>query len=154
MSNPSQDWIKTRESQDEEAIAQKESPNDNGSSATAKPKLQYVPAPDDPALVKSVCPICQDQLEMKWLDEAQEWVWMDAQQVGKRIYHASCYAEATKDGDAAAAAAKKEREKSLVKPEGLGLENTASWTSGVLGKRKAEGDEGDGEAKTRIKLED
>ncbi len=34
---------------------------------------------------------------MKWLDEAQEFVWMDAKQVGERIYHASCYAEATKD---------------------------------------------------------
>ena len=34
---------------------------------------------------------------MKWLDEAQEFVWMDAKKVGDRIYHASCYAEATKD---------------------------------------------------------
>lgn len=34
---------------------------------------------------------------MKWLDDAQEFVWMDAKMVGDRIYHASCYAEATKD---------------------------------------------------------
>ena len=34
---------------------------------------------------------------MKWLDEAQEFVWMDARKIGDRIYHASCYAEATKD---------------------------------------------------------
>jgi pre-mRNA cleavage complex 2 protein Pcf11 len=35
---------------------------------------------------------------MQWLDEAQEWVWMDAIKVGDRIYHASCYAEAKKGG--------------------------------------------------------
>jgi pre-mRNA cleavage complex 2 protein Pcf11 len=34
---------------------------------------------------------------MKWLDEAQEFVWMDAKKIGDRIYHASCHAEATKD---------------------------------------------------------
>ena len=34
---------------------------------------------------------------MKWLDDAQEFVWMDARKAGDRIYHASCYAEATKD---------------------------------------------------------
>ena len=35
---------------------------------------------------------------MKWLDEAQEWVWMDAVKVGDRVYHASCHREATNDG--------------------------------------------------------
>jgi len=34
---------------------------------------------------------------MKWLDEAQEWVWMDAVKVGPRVYHASCHSEATRD---------------------------------------------------------
>jgi len=34
---------------------------------------------------------------MKWLDEAQEWVWMDAVKINGRAYHASCHAEATKD---------------------------------------------------------
>lgn len=34
---------------------------------------------------------------MKWLDEAQEFVWMDAKQIGGRIYHASCHAEVSKD---------------------------------------------------------
>ena len=37
---------------------------------------------------------------MKWLDDAQEFVWMDAKKIGERIYHASCYAEAYKDGNA------------------------------------------------------
>lgn len=35
---------------------------------------------------------------MKWLDDAQEFVWMDAVKIGARIYHASCHAEAKKDG--------------------------------------------------------
>lgn len=35
---------------------------------------------------------------MKWLDDAQEFVWMDAIKIGDRIYHASCHAEAKKDG--------------------------------------------------------
>jgi pre-mRNA cleavage complex 2 protein Pcf11 len=59
--------------------------------------MQYLAVPDDPALANSVCPICQEKFEMKWLDEAQEFVWMDAKQLGDRIYHASCHAEATKD---------------------------------------------------------
>lgn len=62
------------------------------------PKLQYLPVPDDPALANSLCPICQERFEMKWLDDAQEFVWMDAIKIGDRIYHASCHAEAKKDG--------------------------------------------------------
>ena len=72
--------------------------NTNGSGASSsnidiKPKLQYLPVPDDPALASSMCPICQEKFEMKWLDEAQDFVWMDAKKIGEQIYHASCYAE-------------------------------------------------------------
>jgi hypothetical protein len=35
---------------------------------------------------------------MKWLDEAQEFVWMDAIKIGGRIYHASCHSEVKRDG--------------------------------------------------------
>jgi pre-mRNA cleavage complex 2 protein Pcf11 len=56
---------------------------------------------------------------MKWLDDAQEFVWMDAVKIGDRIYHASCYSEAKRDGG-----------------------NTPLYTRGtpepVLGKRKNE----------------
>ncbi|TAQ85141.1 hypothetical protein B7494_g6531 [Chlorociboria aeruginascens] len=94
------DWIKSRESEDDQNV---HFDNANGSrssnNAATKPKIQYLPVPDDPALANSVCPICQEKFEMKWLDDAQEFVWMDAQQVGDRIYHATCYAEATKDED-------------------------------------------------------
>lgn len=55
---------------------------------------------------------------MKWLDDAQEFVWMDAKKIGDRIYHATCHAEVTKDGGS----------------------SQARWgaVEPVLGKRKAE----------------
>jgi pre-mRNA cleavage complex 2 protein Pcf11 len=87
-----------------------------GSAAANKPKLQYLAVPDDPP--NSFCPICQEKFEMKWLDDAQEFVWIDAKKIGERIYHASCYSEATKDGGS-----------SQVK---------RSTPEPVLGKRKAE----------------
>ncbi|KAK1775587.1 hypothetical protein QBC45DRAFT_335000 [Copromyces sp. CBS 386.78] len=55
--------------------------------------LNYIPVPEDSAKVNNMCPICQEKFEMKWLDEAQEWVWMDATKVGGRVYHASCHKE-------------------------------------------------------------
>jgi pre-mRNA cleavage complex 2 protein Pcf11 len=93
-----QDWIKSREVEDESGTTVTVAHNSSAASAAANnPKLQYLAVPDDPALANSLCPICQEKFEMKWLDEAQEFVWMDAKKVGDRIYHASCYAEATKD---------------------------------------------------------
>ena len=93
----SQDWIRSREAIDVDHVPSqpdKESGGDRGSKA---PKLQYIPVPDDPR-TNTICPICQEKFEMKWLDEAQEWVWMDAVKVGDRVYHASCHREATNDG--------------------------------------------------------
>lgn len=49
-------------------------------------------------MANTTCPICQERFETVWHDEAQEWVWMDAVKIGGRIYHASCHAEASKDG--------------------------------------------------------
>lgn len=60
-------------------------------------RKDWIPVPDDPVLANSVCPICQERFEMRWLDEAQEFIWPDATRVGDRIYHASCHREATKD---------------------------------------------------------
>ncbi|KAK0740208.1 hypothetical protein B0T18DRAFT_204234 [Schizothecium vesticola] len=76
-------------------------------------QLQYLAVPDDGDSAEAACPICQERFEMKWLDEAQEWVWMDAVRLGGRVFHASCHRE--------------------VAGEGPGVE-------GVLGKRKAEDD--------------
>jgi len=56
---------------------------------------------------------------MKWLDEAQDWVWMDAVSIGGRAYHASCHAEAAKDDDAV-------------------YKRSTPEPTAVLGKRKAE----------------
>lgn len=57
------------------------------------------------------------------MDDAQEFVWPDATKVGEKIYHASCYQEAFKDG-------------------GNNGGNTPSYARGtpepVTGKRKAE----------------
>ncbi|KAK0706842.1 hypothetical protein B0T26DRAFT_680467 [Lasiosphaeria miniovina] len=69
-------------------------------------KIHYIAVPDDPG-VNTTCPICQERFEMKWLDEAQEWVWMDAVWVPassgassagahpeqRRVYHATCHRE-------------------------------------------------------------
>jgi pre-mRNA cleavage complex 2 protein Pcf11 len=83
-----------------------------------KQRLQYLAVPDDASRVNSVCPICQERFEMKWLDEAQEWVWMDAVKLGDRVFHASCHRE--------------------VSGGGAGGRGTPPDGRGVLGKRKAE----------------
>lgn len=83
----------------------------------AKPK--YIPVPEPSRGINTVCPICQDRFENKWLDTAQEWVWLDTVLVGNRAYHASCHAEATRDREST---------------PGLGRTPEPS----VLGKRKAE----------------
>jgi pre-mRNA cleavage complex 2 protein Pcf11 len=117
-----QDWIRTREAIDTDYTAHPPDPsslsldpststssthNRTSSSATtaqgskantgasaATTKTPYLPVPEDSSRVNSTCPICQEKFEMKWLDEAQEWVWTDAVRVGGRVFHASCHAEA------------------------------------------------------------
>jgi pre-mRNA cleavage complex 2 protein Pcf11 len=53
--------------------------------------------PDDPELAKSICPIDHEGFKPVWLEEEQEFVWLDAIKVGGKIYHASCYEDAAKD---------------------------------------------------------
>ena len=60
-------------------------------------QIQYIPVPEDSSRVNNICPICQERFEDKWLDEAQEWVWMDAVKIGERVFHPSCYREAARD---------------------------------------------------------
>ncbi|KAI1766588.1 hypothetical protein GGR53DRAFT_464262 [Hypoxylon sp. FL1150] len=116
------DWIKTRETIDKDHLVTPEVSDATAGGSTQKaPKTQYIPVPDDPTLANSVCSICQEKFETRWLDDAQEFVWMDTVKVGQKIYHASCYNEAYKDGG-----------------------NTAAYTWGTgtpeptTGKRKAE----------------
>ncbi|KAI1373733.1 hypothetical protein F4677DRAFT_428084 [Hypoxylon crocopeplum] len=93
------DWINTRETVDKDYVSP--SADSNGASSGSAPQaeqMQYIPVPDDPALANSVCSICQEKFETRWLDDAQEFVWPDTMRVGEKIYHASCYREAFKDG--------------------------------------------------------
>ncbi|KAI1281829.1 hypothetical protein F5Y07DRAFT_353942 [Xylaria sp. FL0933] len=93
------DWINTRETIDKDHVVQTgDNDTATGGSTAKPPKIQYIPVPDDPVLAASVCPICQDKFETRWLDDAQEFVWADAIKVGDRVYHASCHREAFKDG--------------------------------------------------------
>lgn len=96
------DWIKSREAVDDnQADADADAANNAAASSAANssgPKAQYIPVPEDGDNTNTVCPICQEKFVTSWLSEAQEWVWTDATRVGGRAYHASCYAEVTKDG--------------------------------------------------------
>lgn len=113
------DWIKSREVDGSADTDPNGSSNNSPDSKDKNKKKEiWMPVPDDPVLKGSVCPICQERFEMKWLDEAQEFVWMDAKTVSGRVYHASCYAEAQLDTIKAAT------------PE----------PASTLGKRKAEDD--------------
>ncbi|KAF2145890.1 uncharacterized protein K452DRAFT_294529 [Aplosporella prunicola CBS 121167] len=82
------EWIEYRE-QDEA----KPPPETNGASTAAAKTSQvsFVRVPLDPELVNAPCPICQEKFTPSRLDD--EFVWMDALQVGPKIYHASCYEE-------------------------------------------------------------
>lgn len=109
------EWINYREVDDaDEEIVGTENGQTAGLGATtiaaagpdakgvkAAKDVPYIAAPADAALAGSSCPICQESFETVWHDGAQEWVWMDAESVGGRIYHASCRAEVAKDNGAA-----------------------------------------------------
>lgn len=100
-------------------------------SAGARGGLRYIAVPDDASLTNSVCPVCQERFEMKWLDEAQEWVWMDAVRVGDRVFHASCHREAyggSGGGGAGVASG----------ASGVSRYGNRGTPDPVLGKRKAE----------------
>lgn len=125
-----QDWIKSREAGDDEDPAEAESTSAGaagveGDSAKKGPPKQWIRAPNDATLRNTPCPICQETFESTWSEEVQDWIWQDAVKVGNRIYHASCYAEVTKDGTTTAA--------------GRGTPSARTGTpDSVLGKRKAE----------------
>lgn len=97
--------------------------NPTSAAGSSGPKLQYIAVPDDGDNTNNVCPICQEKFETKWLDEAQEWVWTDALRVGGRAFHATCYAEVTKETSGSAPA------------YGVAMRSTPDR---VLGKRKAD----------------
>ncbi|UNI16122.1 mRNA 3' end processing factor [Purpureocillium takamizusanense] len=113
----SQDWLKSREVIDSDHVGTSDNSASQNVEVDKGPK--YIPVPDPSSGINTVCPICQERFENKWLDTAQEWVWLDAVLVGNRAYHASCHAEATRDRE--------------------GTPGTSRRTpEPVLGKRKAE----------------
>ncbi|KAF3002911.1 hypothetical protein E8E13_002461 [Curvularia kusanoi] len=109
------DWIDYRE-------VDETTPTTDAAATTsvAKPKKQakdrYVLVPQDPTLQHAPCPICQEKFETQWNVDANDFVWMDALQVGGKIYHATCFEEYSK---------------------GAGIPMPSTPDS-VLGKRKAE----------------
>ena len=118
------DWIRGREAVDVDYVAPEggdgggaERMDGEAGQVREKAKKEYIAVPDDSSRVNGVCPICQERFEMKWLDEAQEWVWMDAVRIGGRVFHASCHREAVGGG---------------------GEDGGNGGGNGVLGKRKAE----------------
>ncbi|RAL10761.1 putative mRNA cleavage factor complex component Pcf11 [Aspergillus homomorphus CBS 101889] len=137
------DWIKSREAGDDQDLAETEASGDTAGghdSNVAKkgPSKPWIRAPNDAALRNTPCPICQEKFESTWSEEVQDWIWQDATKVGSRVYHASCYAEVTKEGPNPA-------------NRGAPLARTGTPDS-VLGKRKAEGTNSPGQ-NVRIKTE-
>ncbi|OQD80541.1 hypothetical protein PENANT_c034G06677 [Penicillium antarcticum] len=134
------DWIKSREAGDDSgALDPQATEGGEGTDGASKqePPKPWIRAPNDATLRKTPCPICQEMFESTWSEDVQDWIWQDATKVGARVFHASCYAEVTKDGPAPA--------------RGTPQARTGTPDS-VLGKRKAEGIESPGQ-KTRVKME-
>lgn len=124
------DWIKSREYEDDQGVTDGEPAGGNGAGVDDNADKKGLPkhwirAPNDAVLRNTPCPICQEKFESTWSENVQDWIWQDAVKVGSRVYHASCYAEVTKDGSAPARGGT------------LPLGRTATPDS-VLGKRKTE----------------
>ncbi|KAF3483559.1 mRNA cleavage factor complex component Pcf11 [Arthroderma uncinatum] len=136
------DWIKFREFEDDigadDASASASKSNGEDASGKKAEQQRWIHAPNDAALRNTPCPICQENFESTWFEDAQDWIWRDAIKVGNRIYHGSCYAEVTKDGGAGT---------NPDTPRGR-----TSTPDSVLGKRKAE-DSDLSASKVRIKTE-
>ncbi|KAK2044407.1 hypothetical protein LZ31DRAFT_466579 [Colletotrichum somersetense] len=117
----SNDWLKSREAIDVDHVQSADNSSSSPGRAKKEAKPRYIPVPDASSGINSICPICQEKFENKWLDTAQEWVWLDTTLVGNRAYHYSCHSEATQARESKPAYSKGTPER-------------------VLGKRKAEGD--------------
>ncbi|KAL8773972.1 MAG: hypothetical protein Q9209_001402 [Squamulea sp. 1 TL-2023] len=95
------EWIKSRDNVDEDpeaaGVAGSAQARAIAEAAKNDPKNKCVPVPKDSALRDAPCPICQEKFELSYDTEAEEWVWRDAIEVGRKYCHASCYAEKKKD---------------------------------------------------------
>lgn len=59
-------------------------------------RKQWILAPSSASKKKQLCPICTGGFNTELSDEAEDWVWTDAVQVGDKVFHATCYAESGK----------------------------------------------------------
>ncbi|KAL0639284.1 mRNA 3' end processing factor [Maublancomyces gigas] len=98
-----EEWIKSRDDGEDSSSLAPNGADHTGDFSNAgnrvpevDPTQQYVVV-SDTSPTRTVCPICQEELKYQWHEETEEFVFMDAKQVGPRIYHASCHAEASKD---------------------------------------------------------
>jgi len=96
------EWIKYRDNEEsiEEAANGGTDSKTLAAAAAVKndPKNKFISVPSDSVLASLPCPICQERFVPSWNDDVQDWVWMDAIQIGSKVYHASCYSELQKDG--------------------------------------------------------
>jgi pre-mRNA cleavage complex 2 protein Pcf11 len=119
------EWLKSREVVDVDHVPTAEDVAAQASKASEAAKPKYIPVPDPSRGINPVCPICQDRFENKWLDTAQEWVWLDTVLVGNRAYHASCHAEATRDRENTPVLGKRKAETSIASPKVRSLKTSA-----------------------------
>ncbi|KAJ5584124.1 mRNA cleavage factor complex component Pcf11 [Penicillium hispanicum] len=136
------DWIKSREAGDDQGADEPEAAPEGatgveGTASQQGPPKPWIRAPNDATLRNTPCPICQEKFESTWSEEVQDWIWQDAVKVSTRVYHASCYAEVTKDGPP---------------PRSSTPQARTGTPDSVLGKRKVEGTDSPGQ-NVRIKME-
>ncbi|KAJ6256592.1 hypothetical protein Dda_8457 [Drechslerella dactyloides] len=105
-----EDWIKFREDEEYSSVVAgsqtAQASDQNPAAATQEASSEnYVPVPNDPALSNITCPVCKEKFATVLHPDTEDWVLMDAIQSGGRIYHASCFAEISKETAASASSA-------------------------------------------------
>ncbi|TGZ85182.1 hypothetical protein EX30DRAFT_18047 [Ascodesmis nigricans] len=141
-----EEWIRNNEEAEDIVPAQPihtfTNPSDQDSTSTdtatslAAIKKQYVVVPN---LAEShrVCPICQEEVKYVW-HETDQFVWMDAKQIGPKIYHASCHAEASKDRIGVNGVDSVKQESRGGTPDNAGVKRKAEDTEQIIKKMKQE----------------
>ncbi|KAK2466292.1 hypothetical protein APHAL10511_001934 [Amanita phalloides] len=61
----------------------------------AELRAQYVVVPPGDEAKPLSCPICKELLKSEFLEDDEDWVWKNAIKKEEKVYHATCYAEAT-----------------------------------------------------------
>ncbi|KAL1747711.1 hypothetical protein HDZ31DRAFT_31382 [Schizophyllum fasciatum] len=56
---------------------------------------QFLVIPPGEEALPIPCPICKEHLKSEFLEDEEEWVWRNAVRKEDKLYHATCYAEAS-----------------------------------------------------------